>query len=445
MLLIEDDPIERQRIGSFIEAAGYDVTRAASGEEGLALLRAQPFAAVVLDLVMPEMTGLDVLRAARTEDRLADIRFIVLSAMYMTKNERDVLGPEVTDVVRKGETMPRALTFALHRAVKPTHAELHAHHGDGGGRHLGPDTVMTASWRAMMTSWRLPKWPRRFAYPAAGLLLSLAMVAGLLTVEASTSRHVPTISWIFAELRTRPVAYAYLLVATLMMMSLLGWMVGRKEDLLGRLSTTDPLTGLANRRRLRSAFADELNRAARYETPLSLLLVDLDRLKEINDRHGHGDGDRALQLVAEALRRTCRATDLAARYGGDEFVVLAVNTPATEARVLALRIRDSVRRLSLRAGRWSKTSEPINHTVSIGAADLAAAALPTFDALHAAADRALYAAKSAGRDGVMVAPARLRRRPRRMRGRPERRHRHPQTTRRPMTLTSVSGGHGLPR
>ena len=88
VLLIEDDPIERQRIGSFIEAAGYEVTRAASGEEGLALLRSRPFAAVVLDLVMPEMSGLDVLRAARTEDRLADVRFIVLSAMYMTKNER---------------------------------------------------------------------------------------------------------------------------------------------------------------------------------------------------------------------------------------------------------------------------------------------------------------------------------------------------------------------
>ena len=159
------------------------------------------------------------------------------------------------------------------------------------------------------------------------------MVAGLLTLEASTSRHVPTISWILAELRARPLAYAYLLVATLVMMTVLGWIVGRKEDLLGRLSTTDPLTGLANRRRLRAAFADELNRAARYETPLSLLLIDLDRLKDINDRHGHADGDRALQLVAEALRRSCRATDLAARYGGDEFVVLAVNTPANEARV----------------------------------------------------------------------------------------------------------------
>ncbi len=267
---------------------------------------------------------------------------------------------------------------------------------------------MRATWRTMTTTWRLPRWPRRFAYPVAGLLLSIAMVAGLLLLEASTTHRIPTVSWIFAELRDRPLPYVYLLVATLIMMTILGWIVGRKEDLLGRLSTTDPLTGLANRRRLRSAFADELNRAARYDTSLSLILVDLDRLKDINDRHGHADGDRALQLVAEALRRSCRATDLAARYGGDEFIVLAVNTPATEARVLALRIRDSVRRLSLRAGRWSKATEPINHTVSIGAADLRAAALPTFDALHAAADRALYAAKAAGRDGVMVAPPRLR-------------------------------------
>src|SRR5215471_14779221 len=149
----------------------------------------------------------------------------------------------------------------------------------------------------MSFAWKLPKWPRRFAYPSTGFALSIGMVAGLLALEASTRRHIPTISWILRELRARPIAYAYLLVAT--------------------LSTTDPLTGLANRRRLRSAFTDELNRSARYGTPLALLLIDLDRLKNINDRHGHADGDRALQLVAEALRRTCRATDLVARTGGD--------------------------------------------------------------------------------------------------------------------------------
>src|SRR5262245_66575079 len=101
-----------------------------------------------------------------------------------------------------------------------------------------------------MNNWRLPRWPRRFAYPAAGLLLSLGMVAGLLALEASTSRHVPTVSWIFDELRARPLAYAYLLVATLVMMTIIGWIVGRKEDVVGRLSTNDPLTGLGNPRRL---------------------------------------------------------------------------------------------------------------------------------------------------------------------------------------------------
>src|SRR4029079_17381841 len=102
-----------------------------------------------------------------------------------------------------------------------------------------------------------PKWPRRFAYPLAGLALSVAMVAGLLTLEASTTRHVPTISWIFSELRARPLPYAYLLVATLVMMAVLGWIVGRKEDLLGRLSTTGPLNGLRNPRRMRHRVCGE--------------------------------------------------------------------------------------------------------------------------------------------------------------------------------------------
>src|SRR4029079_15595233 len=108
---------------------------------------------------------------------------------------------------------------------------------------------MTASWRAMTTTWRLPRWPRRFAYPAAGLLLSIAMVAGLLLLEASTTHRIPTVSWIFAELRDRPLPYVYLLLATLVMMTILGWIVGRKEDLPRRLAATDTLHGRAQRGR----------------------------------------------------------------------------------------------------------------------------------------------------------------------------------------------------
>jgi len=248
-------------------------------------------------------------------------------------------------------------------------------------------------------------WPRRFAYPAAGIFLSVALVAGLLTLQGGLARRAPTASWILEEFRHQPFVYAYLLVATLAMMTILGWIIGRKEDLLEELSVTDPLTGLANRRRMRAAAADELNRSARYGTPLALLLIDLDRLKEINDRHGHGKGDRALELVADALRRSCRATDVAARFGGDEFVVLAVNTTAIEALALAQRIRSAVKRSSATTAARARPDAQIRHTVSIGVADLDGAELPTFDALHAAADRALYAAKLGGRDRATAAPA----------------------------------------
>src|SRR3954468_1899233 len=195
--------------------------------------------------------------------------------------------------------------------------------------------------------------PRRLVYPTIGILLSVALVLGLLVLQDWVGHRaaIPGHPWrLTDELRRQPLVYGYLLAATVALTTVLGWVVGRKEDLLETLSVTDPLTGLANRRRMLAAFGDELNRSARYGTPLALLLIDLDRLKEINDRRGHAQGDRALQLVADSLRRSCRATDLAARTGGDEFLVLAVETSAGEALALAHRICATVRRLGAAAG-----------------------------------------------------------------------------------------------
>jgi diguanylate cyclase (GGDEF)-like protein len=255
--------------------------------------------------------------------------------------------------------------------------------------------------------------PRRLVYPTIGLLLSVGLVLGLLALQTWVGRvghptSIPERSWrVTDELRRQPLVYGYLLAATVALTTVLGWIVGRKEDLLEALSVTDPLTGLANRRRLLAAFGDELNRSARYGTPLALLLIDLDRLKEINDRRGHAQGDRALQLVADSLRRSCRATDLAARTGGDEFLVLAVNTSAGEALALAHRVCATVRRLGAAAQEREKTMPPPpDVTVSIGVADLDDITLPTFLSLHAAADAALYAARAAGRDRVLAAPPR---------------------------------------
>ena len=131
VLLIEDDAVERQRVGGLLEQAGFQVTPASSGEEGLTLLRTRRIDAVVLDLVMPGLTGLDVLRAARVEERLSDIPFIVLSALYMTKTERAVLGPGVVSVVRKGDANADELALALRRAIRRPADEQHVGQGPG--------------------------------------------------------------------------------------------------------------------------------------------------------------------------------------------------------------------------------------------------------------------------------------------------------------------------
>ncbi|HVT08927.1 MAG TPA: GGDEF domain-containing protein [Polyangia bacterium] len=251
-------------------------------------------------------------------------------------------------------------------------------------------------------------WPRRWTYPAIGILLSVALVAGLVTLRGIAARRAHLPFHVLEELARQPLVYGYLLAATLLGTTLAGWLTGRKEDQLEALSVTDPLTGLANRRRLVAAFADERHRADRYGTPLSLLLIDLDWLKQINDQRGHAAGDRALMLVADGLRRSCRITDLAARTGGDEFAVLAVNTTATEALALAHRVCATIRRLG--AERFpeshSGTAPGPRPTVSIGVADLDCVGAPGFESLHAAADSALYAAKSAGRDRALAAPSR---------------------------------------
>jgi CheY-like chemotaxis protein len=131
ILLVDDDAAERLSVTARLEEAGYTVTPAASGSEGLAALRDGHFDAVVLDLVMPGLSGLEVLRAARTDERMAHLPFIVLSALYITRSERAVLGPAVASVVRKGAGTADELLRALDRALA-TMAEPHA---VGGDRH----------------------------------------------------------------------------------------------------------------------------------------------------------------------------------------------------------------------------------------------------------------------------------------------------------------------
>jgi diguanylate cyclase (GGDEF)-like protein len=157
----------------------------------------------------------------------------------------------------------------------------------------------------------------------------------------------------------------------------------------------DPLTGLANRRRFRAALNGEVERWRRYGVPCALLLLDVDYMKGINDRHGHTAGDAVIRHVADTLIAASRDNDTAARVGGEEFALLLAGVPGDKAQVAAERLRTVISELPV---------EGVGVvTVSIGVAVCPAHA-NSERSLYAASDLALYSAKNEGRNRVAVAP-----------------------------------------
>lgn len=157
-------------------------------------------------------------------------------------------------------------------------------------------------------------------------------------------------------------------------------------ELLEQRSITDPLTGLFNRYHFDATMAREIARCRRYGAPLSLLLIDVDRLKLVNDRWGHHAGDQALTRVAAAIQQSLRGTDIAARLGGDEFAIILPDTDAVAGLIVATRIRRSL-----------VENASMMVSVSGGLVELPRNAPPTSAAqLMLVADHALYAAKNAG-------------------------------------------------
>jgi len=168
---------------------------------------------------------------------------------------------------------------------------------------------------------------------------------------------------------------------------------------LQRLANTDPLTALCNRRAWFDRGAAELDRARRYQRPLSVLMADLDRFKALNDTFGHAAGDEVLQRFASLLKSQCRNSDVVGRVGGEEFAVLLPETDAESALMLAERIVSTCR-----DARVDAAGQHLRVTCSIGVATAEHADESIDDTLQRA-DAALYQAKRAGRDRAIVMTA----------------------------------------
>jgi diguanylate cyclase (GGDEF)-like protein len=182
---------------------------------------------------------------------------------------------------------------------------------------------------------------------------------------------------------------AYILVA----MGFLASVLIEYQQHLSHLATQDPLTRLLNRRGLESALQITLAQAARQQSPTSAIMIDIDRFKEVNDNFGHDTGDQVIRQIAHFLLRLSRSSDVVARTGGEEYLVILPDTGLDAARVLAERIRFSIAERPLVVNQ-----QRIPVTVSLGVAGVLGEV--DLDMLTAEADRAMYLAKRGGRNRV---------------------------------------------
>jgi diguanylate cyclase (GGDEF)-like protein len=231
----------------------------------------------------------------------------------------------------------------------------------------------------------------RILYTLVGIASGTGAPLGALLIRLATGAVSSA-----AEIRTHLFYYVYELIGSCLVFGIAGFIAGRRADRFAaseeefrQLAIHDELTGLSNQRAFEQRYRRAIGRSFRFREPLSLLLVDIDGLKTINDQWGHAVGSEALRHVARILEAEKRSDDMAARWGGDEFVVLMPGAEASAAQRVAERILDRVRDSRME-------SAPLRVTVTIGIVSEVASS-PDHD-FFGAADRALYQGKAAGRD-----------------------------------------------
>ncbi|MHB8418458.1 MAG: GGDEF domain-containing protein [Myxococcales bacterium] len=253
----------------------------------------------------------------------------------------------------------------------------------------------------MLSFVQLPRLRRPLAYALVGLALSSGAPLGWLAFRALAGGlgKGPLPAAAVSEVAAQAELYAYLLASTAVAFSAFGAALGRlieQRDAANRrllvLAVTDAVTGLRNARDFHERLAQEWARAHRQRIPLSLIMADIDHFKEVNDRLGHAEGDRALAHVAAIIQGNVRLSDVACRIGGEEFGIICPDSGLAASRAVAERIRAALAGTSFSPARGGSESV----TASFGVAEDGADA----DQLFRAADAALYVSKKAGRNRV---------------------------------------------
>lgn len=219
-----------------------------------------------------------------------------------------------------------------------------------------------------------------------GVALALGMPIGWILIQWLAGRN-PFSTEVFDGL-----LYIYITLVSGLLLGTIGYMIGKREQTMTDLALSDGLTGLYNKRYFQDRLDQEFERFQRYGTPMSLVQLDLDHFKHVNDTWGHQAGDMVLKAVAETVRSSLRTGEIAARVGGEEFCIIVCNSKADAAFQLAERIRKAIKDIEID---WQGAK--IHISASFGIADAESDILTKWQ-LYERADQALYQAKEHGRD-----------------------------------------------
>lgn len=203
-----------------------------------------------------------------------------------------------------------------------------------------------------------------------------------------------------SDFRRHPVLYSYIYLGTIIVFGIFGSLIGSREDILREMAHTDTLTGLFNLRYMWARIDEEFALARRHGTPLSLVIIDLDNFKSVNDNYGHPVGDRFLEQMGLTIKSMMREGEIGARVGGEEFALLLPHTDAQEAIVVAERIR-----IAIGQERVTVNQDEVSVTASAGVACTVNHKDRSAREIYQLADQALLRAKREGRDRVMNALA----------------------------------------
>jgi two-component system cell cycle response regulator len=443
VLLVDDSPIALEAIGSRLVESGLDVVMSSSPREalGLATEGPQPFDLLILDVMMPEMNGHELTRRLRSHSRTNNTPILLLTSLDSTDDRVNGLVAGADDFFTK--TAPDAEMLARVRSfisLGKMRAQLQAQH-EAMARVMREPEAPTPPQARVEIIHHMPVVSERLARAVRGspqggefqltqrapsqrmltsdadlLVVSYAVALegdqpllkrfgfdeeapALLVVDESesTSRRVMAFDAgadDYLTLQT-PMAELAARLGSALRRQRRQRQLRTSRDRAMLVAVTDPLTGLYNRAYFHEALGVEFRRAQRYKHPMTLVLLDLDHFKQVNDNLGHTAGDQALREVSLRLRQTARSTDVVARHGGEEFAMILPETDLEHGLIAAERFRAAVDGATVHGARGGSRAL----TISAGVGCYPAHATSMSELIELT-DAALYSAKRTGRNRV---------------------------------------------